>query len=95
VTSSRAEFAEAKLKREGKDVATLTITDLAGNPGARAKLGAASERLNGFPVAENGSDESAILVKDRFTVRVASGALRHDERKVWLSKLDLYGLSTL
>ncbi len=93
VTAERDGYAEARLRREGKELATLTIEDLGGNGNARAKFQGASERVNGFPVTSVG-DETTLLVKDRYQVRVTSSALRHDDRKVWLGKFDLYGLST-
>src|SRR5690242_20483855 len=42
-TQEKAGFAEAKLKKDGKEVATLSISDTAGEADARAKFASAAD----------------------------------------------------
>lgn len=94
-TKEKDGFAEAVLKKDGKEVATLTINDTASNPSARSKFDKASEKVQGHPVMEFGKRGSTALVADRFQVKVTSSSLGHDERKAWIGKFDLSGLSGL
>jgi len=90
-------FAEASLKKEGKEVAMLSISDTTNNPSARDKFKSSTERLGGFPAMEKGSMATVVLVADRYQVQVASKspALNEKEREAWIQKFDLNGLSQL
>ncbi|MDM8531646.1 hypothetical protein QUF63_10780 [Anaerolineales bacterium HSG25] len=90
-------FAQAKLKQQGADIATLSISDTAANPNARKKFQASEWMIADYPAASSGSQGTAILVSDRFQVQVRAqdNALDADEREVWLSRFDLAGLSNL
>jgi hypothetical protein len=86
-----------KLKKDGKDAAELSITDTANNPGAVDKFKSASDKIGGFPALEQGSTATAVLVANRFQVKAISKnpSFTKDNRKAWLSKFDLSGLSSL
>jgi hypothetical protein len=86
-----------KLKKDGKDAAELSITDTANNPGAVDKFKSASDKIGGFPALELGSTATAVLVANRFQVKAISknASFTKDNRKAWLSKFDLNGLSAL
>lgn len=86
-----------KLKKDGKDAAELSITDTANNPGAVEKFKSASDKIGGFPALEQGSTATAVLVGKRFQVKAISKnpSFTKDNRKAWLSKFDLNGLSAL
>jgi len=63
-------FSEAKLKRDGVVEALLAISDTTTAPEARAKFAAASETIAGWPLVEQGPQASALLVSDRFQLKV-------------------------
>jgi hypothetical protein len=92
-TQEKKGFAQADLKLDGKEVATLSISDTANNPSAREKFGG-GETLGGYPKANVGSKGTAILVADRFQVQVRSQDADFD-REAWLLEFDLDGLSGL
>lgn len=94
-TQERDGYAEAKLQRDGKDLATLSIADLSSNPDAKKKYDGATDKVAGFPLTTLGSTMSSVLVKERYQVRVSSPALDAAARKDLLGKFDLAGLSKL
>jgi hypothetical protein len=90
-------FAQASLKESGKEVATLSISDTTSNPEAAQKYQGSQETLAGYPVAAIGSQGTGLLVANRYQVQVRSMApsFGEAERKEWLQKFDLQGLSQL
>ena len=93
-TADRPGYAEAKLQKDGKDVATLTIADSAGDKAAVSKYETATEKVKDCPVVKVGNNQSSALVKARFQVKVSSPTLDHEARKAILSTFDLKGLSS-
>lgn len=93
-TADKEGYAEAKLQKDGKDVATLSVSDADKQPYARAKFDGVTEKVEGFPVMKVGNNQSSVLVKDRFQVKVSSPTLDHDARKAILATFDLKGLGT-
>jgi hypothetical protein len=96
-TQEKAGFAEAKLKQDGSEVAKLAISDTISTPAAAQKFADVSETIAGYPSLSIGSKQTAILVNDRFQVKVISVAdsFTADDRSAWLQKFDLKGLSEL
>lgn len=96
-TQEKKGFAEAKLKKDGKEVAVLSISDTLNAPNAVNKFKQSTETINGYPAVSQGKTGTAILVGDRFQVKVFSrdGSFTEQDRKAWLSKFDLRGLSRL
>lgn len=90
-------FAEYKLEQDGKTVAMLTISDTTSIPGAADKYAAATEAVSGFPAVDQGSTATAMLVNDRYQVKVLSRdpAFTKADRVAWLQKFDLKGLAQL
>lgn len=90
-------FAEAKLKAAAKDVAILSINDLANNPSAIKKFQTSTKTIAGYPAVDVGKTQTAILVSDRFQVKVQSrdDAFTPSDREAWLQKFNLSGLSQL
>jgi hypothetical protein len=88
-------YAEAKLQKDGKDVGQLSISDAERVPGAKGKFDGATEKLDGFPLLKVGNNQSSVLVKERFQVKVSSPTLDHDARRAILSTFDLKGLNKL
>lgn len=69
-TQEKRGFSEAKLKQNDQTTALLAISDTITAPEARDKFAASQERLQGWPLAEQGGQASALLVADRFQVKV-------------------------
>lgn len=88
-------FAQAKLQEGGKDVATLSISDLASNPTAAKKYQTSTKKVAGYPAVEVGKTQSAILVGNRYQVTVQSTTLAPSDRESWLQKFNLNGLAQL
>ncbi|WP_051036066.1 hypothetical protein [Stanieria cyanosphaera] len=96
-TQEKKGFAEAKLKKDGKEVAVMAISDTLNNPSALAKFKSSTAKIAGYPAVTQGSNGTAVLVADRFQVKVLSRdpAFTESDRQTWLSKFDLRGLSQL
>ena len=87
-------YAEAKLQKDGKEVAILSISDAERLAYAKAKFDGATDKLEGFPLMTVGKNQSTVLVKGRYQVKVTSQTLEHDARKAILATFDLKGLGT-
>ncbi len=96
-TQEKQGFAEAKLKRGGQDVAMLSISDTATNPSAAQKYQQSTKRIGGYPAVDQGANGTAVLVANRFQVKVQSrdASFSQSDREAWLQKFDLNGLSRL
>jgi hypothetical protein len=91
-------FAEAKLNKGGKNVAVLSISDTSSNPIAAKKYEKSTTSLNSYPLVEEAPLKSTgVLVGNRFQVKVASRdpSFTAVDRKAWLQKFNLSGLSKL
>ena len=69
-TQEKRGFSEAKLKQGDQTTALLAISDTITAPEAKGKFATSTERLQGWPLAEQGGQASALLVADRFQVKV-------------------------
>jgi hypothetical protein len=96
-TQEKKGFAEAKLKKDGKDLAMLAISDTISTPTAAAKFKQSTQDIAGFPAVEVGNTQTAVLVDDRYQVKVLSRSpeFTRDDRVAWIQKFDLKGLSRL
>ncbi|MFW6359958.1 MAG: hypothetical protein ACOC0N_12195, partial [Chroococcales cyanobacterium] len=96
-TQEKTGTAQAKLLKNGKEVALFSITDAAANPSAVKKFEGSNEQIKGFPVVAQGSQGTAVLVGNRFQVKVLSkdAAFTESDRKVWLNQFNLNGLARL
>ncbi|MEG4204739.1 hypothetical protein QUA20_12515 [Microcoleus sp. Pol7_A1] len=88
-------FAEAKLNKGGKNVAMLSINDIAGNPSAGAKFQQSTKQIGGYPAVNQGANITAVLVANRYQVKVQSRdpSFTASDREAWLSKFNLGGLA--
>lgn len=88
-------FAEAKLNKDGKNVAVLSINDIAGNPSAGAKFQQSTKQISGYPAVNQGANITAVLVANRYQVKVQSRnpSFTASDREAWLSKFNLGGLA--
>ena len=94
-TQEKDGFAEAKLQKDGKDVATISLADSVNDAAAKEKFAKATEKLAGHPLVTVGKNQSAVLVKDRYQVKVSSMTLDAAARKTLLEKFDLAGIARL
>ena len=90
-------FAQASLKKSGKDVATLAVSDTTSTPDTAAKYKTATDKIGSYPAVANGSMGTSILVSDRFQVQIRSTGptFSKSDREEWIQKFDLDGLSKL
>ncbi|MBD2021789.1 hypothetical protein H6F43_16535 [Leptolyngbya sp. FACHB-36] len=94
-TQEKKGFAEAKLKKDGKDVAMLAISDTKSTPDAAKKFQTSTQSIAGYPTVEVGATQTAVLVGDRYQVKVLSRdpAFTKTDRQAWIQKFDLKGLA--
>ncbi|NEO34234.1 MAG: hypothetical protein F6K36_28300 [Symploca sp. SIO3C6] len=90
-------FAQAKLKKEGKEVAVLSINDISSNPTAADKYKQSSKTIGGYPSVEKGTKTTAVLISNRYQVKAQSRdpSFTASDREAWLQKFDLNGISRL
>lgn len=90
-------FAQAKLSQGGSDVALLSINDIANNPSAAQKFNDSSKAIAGYPAVNQGKSTTAILVGNRYQVKVKSDSESFTEsnREEWLQKFNLNSLARL
>lgn len=67
-------FAQAQLSQGGTDVALLSINDVANNPSAAKKFSDSRQSIAGYPAVTQGKNTTAILVSDRYQVKVRSNS---------------------
>jgi hypothetical protein len=96
-TQEKTGFAEAKLKKAGKEVATLSINDTTNIPDAAKKFEKSTRKIGGYPAVDVGSTQTSVLVKKRYQVKVISKAptFTKSDRETWLQKFNLSGLESL
>ena len=96
-TQEKDGFVQAKLKFQGKDLATLAIFDTISNPSAKDDFAQATDKISGFPVVEKDSTNTAVLVADRYQVSIRASNPDFDvnQRKEWLAKFDLKQLAKM
>lgn len=94
-TQEKKGFAEAKLEKGGKTVAMMSINDTTSTPDAAAKFRQSTKRIAGYPSVTQGSTATAVLVGDRYQVKVMSrdASFTESDREAWLAKFNLNGLA--
>lgn len=90
-------FAQYSFRRDGVEVAQLSITDLRSNPAAAEKFRKPDMLITGYPATQDGSRGTALLVGGRFQVKVRSpgGELNEGQRSAMLQRFDLTELEKL
>ena len=96
-TQEKKGFAEAKLKKDGKDVAMLSISDTKSTPITATKFKSSTIKIGGYPAVEIGKTQTAVLVGDRYQVKVLSrdSSFTSSDRQDWIEKFNLKGLARL
>jgi hypothetical protein len=95
-TQEKKGFSEANLKKAGKVVAQLAISDTTSTPSAAAKFDKSTKKIAGYPSVEMGSTQTSVLVS-KFQVKVISKdpKFKSSDRADWIQKFDLAGLANL
>ncbi|MCC5614988.1 hypothetical protein LC605_07835 [Nostoc sp. CHAB 5836] len=95
-TQEKKGFAEAKLKKDGKDIALLSISDTTSTPKAAEKFSNSTKKIGGYPAVEIGKTQTAILV-GKYQVKALSRdpSFTASDRADWLEKFDLDDLAEL
>jgi zona occludens toxin (predicted ATPase) len=95
-TQEKKGFAEAKLKKAGRDVAMLSISDTSSLPTAAAKYQNSTSKISGYPAANMGNTQTGILV-GKYQIKVLSRdtSFNQAEREAWIARFDLKGLERL
>jgi hypothetical protein len=96
-TQEKRGFSQARLKRGDEVKALLSISDVATAPASRGKFLHSSEQLQSWPLVDQGSQASALLVADRFQVKVIGqgSGLDLQQRHELLGAFDLPALAAL
>jgi hypothetical protein len=100
-TQEKKGFAEAKLNQGGKTVAMLAVSDAASDTtsgvSATKKLEKSTRQVAGYPAVDVGTTQTAVLVGDRYQVKVLSRdpSFTATDREAWIQKFDLNGLAKL
>ncbi|MDJ0677300.1 MAG: hypothetical protein QNJ36_18285 [Calothrix sp. MO_167.B42] len=96
-TQEKKGFSQAKLKKDGKDMAVLSISDTSSNPSAAAKYSNSTAKIAGYPAREIGNTSTAILVNDRYQVKISSRSpsFTASDRQNWIEKFNFSGFTRL
>ena len=73
----------------------VSISDASGDEAARSKFTNATDKVSGQPLVTVGKNQSAVLVHDRYQIKVSSQTLDADARRALLAKFDIDGLAKL
>ena len=96
-TQEKQGFAQAKLKQDGQEIAILSISDVLNNPSTVNKYQDSTNTIQGYPAVSQGKTGTAILVGDRYQVKIRSkdDSFSESDREAWLGKFNLRGLAKL
>ena len=96
-TQEKRGFSQARLKRGSDVVALLSISDVTSSPASRNKFIHSQERLRSWPLVDQGSQASALLVADRFQVKVIGqgNGMDSQQRHALLEAFDVASLAAL
>jgi hypothetical protein len=96
-TQEKRGFSQARLKQGAEVRALLSISDVASSAASRNKFIHSEERLQSWPLVDQGSQASALLVADRFQVKVIGqgSGLDVQQRHELLGAFDLPALAAL
>jgi hypothetical protein len=96
-TQEKRGFSQARLKQGAEVRALLSISDVASSPASRNKFIHTEERIQSWPLVDQGSQASALLVADRFQVKVIGqgSGLDAQQRHELLGAFDLAALAAL
>ncbi len=89
-------FSEANLKKDGKVVAQLAISDTTSTPSTAASYSKSNTKIGGYPARTLGSTQTAVLV-GKYQVKVLSKdpSFTAADRQAWIQKFNLDALARL
>ncbi|MEB3148620.1 MAG: hypothetical protein ACKO9I_11080 [Sphaerospermopsis kisseleviana] len=95
-TQEKKGFSEANLKKDGKVVAQLAISDTTSTPTVASKYANSTKKIEGYPAVETGKTQTSVLV-GKYQVKVISKdpLFNASDREDWIEKFDLDGLAKL
>ncbi len=95
-TQEKKGFAEANLKKGGKVLAQLAVSDTSSTPTTAAGYSNSTKKIGGYPAKTLGSTKTSILVgKYQVTAISKDPSFSASDRETWLQKFNLSGLSRL
>ncbi|MGM3306402.1 hypothetical protein ACSQ6I_10530 [Anabaena sp. WFMT] len=95
-TQEKKGFSEANLKKDGKVVAQLAISDTSSTPATASKYANSTKKIDGYPAVEQGKTQTSVLV-GKYQVKVISKdpLFTASDRSEWIEKFNLDGLAKL
>ncbi|MFM7363038.1 MAG: hypothetical protein ACKO11_00765 [Cuspidothrix sp.] len=95
-TQEKKGFSGANLKKDGKVVAELAISDTSSTPGTASKYANSTLKVSGYPAVEMGKTQTSVLV-NKYQVKVISKSptFTAADRTAWIEKFNLSGLESL
>lgn len=95
-TQEKKGFSEANLKKDGKVVAQLAISDTTSTPTVASKYANSTQKIDGYPAVELGKTQTSVLV-GKYQVKVISKdpLFNASDRTDWIEKFDLDDLAKL
>lgn len=96
-TQEKQGFVQAKLKQDGKEIAMLSVFDTVSNLSATDEFKDSTTKIKGYPSVEKGANTTAVLVANRFQVKITSrdASFSPENRILWLEKFNLDGIAKL
>ncbi|MDJ0774859.1 MAG: hypothetical protein QNJ49_15765 [Mastigocoleus sp. MO_167.B18] len=96
-TQEKKGFAQAKLKKDGKDMALLSISDTSSIAGSATKYANSDKKIVGYPAVLTGNSKTSILVGNKYQVAVISKnpSFTASDREDWIERFNLRGLAQL
>lgn len=94
-TQEKDGFANAKLEKDGKTLALMSINDTISNSAATVKFQQSTKNIGGYPAVNQGNTATAVLVANRYQAKITSRDPNFTvaDRETWLGKFDLAGLA--
>ena len=95
-TQEKKGFSGANLKKGGKVVAELSISDTSSTPTTASKFANSTKKIGGYPAVEQGKTQTSVLV-NKYQVKVISKdpLFTASDRAAWIEKFNLNGLAKL
>ncbi|MBF2066903.1 MAG: hypothetical protein IGS39_21170 [Calothrix sp. C42_A2020_038] len=95
-TQEKKGFAEANLKKDGKVVAQLAVSDTTSTPATAAGYSDSTKKIGGYPAKTLGKTKTSILVgKYQVSAISKDPSFTESDREAWIQKFNLNGLSRL
>ncbi len=95
-TQEKKGFSGANLKKGGKVLAELSISDTSSTPTTASKFANSTKKIGGYPSVEQGKTQTSVLV-NKYQVKAISKdpLFTASDRAAWIEKFNLDGLAKL